>query len=273
MIEMVFDLQRFLETTTSVSKATVRGTAGNDSIKNDGGSYVAIYGEGGDDKLLNKIGNHVTLYGGEGNDSLTCVTSIGYNSLEAGNTDNVFDGGNGNDTIKVEVAKSGTKTTLEGGKGNDSISAYWWEKSSTDVIKYTSGDGTDTVIGFGADDTLQFISDSAETLVSGNNFVISDKKGSITFTNGAKQIGSNNVIILPTIANGLEYADLKGTKITAKKSFGGKFDMSAKKYSKVKIFDGSASTKKLKINGNKLANKITGGKIVIRLSVKQEKIL
>jgi Ca2+-binding RTX toxin-like protein len=87
MKDFVFDLQRFDfiigtsgndKITNSLSKVTIDGGAGNDSISNGidywgdigGGSMVSINGDAGNDSIYNYYGDSCTIDGGTGNDSI-----------------------------------------------------------------------------------------------------------------------------------------------------------------------------------------------------------
>ena len=54
-------------------------------------------------------------------------------------------------------------------------------------IRYTAGDGDDTVWGFKENDTLNILADSYTSIRSGNNLIIKVDEGSILLVDGRKQ--------------------------------------------------------------------------------------
>jgi Ca2+-binding RTX toxin-like protein len=129
---------------------TIRGNAGSDLIEaGDGNDDVEsgwgddrLYGEGGHDVLADLYGGNDSLYGGEGNDRL-----IAQRSSFAAPSTVLLDGGNGDDTLRVEPFNEVPyrefldDITVLGGEGNDYIYVY---SARTAVID--AGSGADTVL-------------------------------------------------------------------------------------------------------------------------------
>ena len=107
----------------TVEGATVDAAAGNDTITNSG-SNSSIYGNAGKD----------------------IITNSGINST--------IDGGADNDTIYIEGEATGV--IVIGGKGNDLITT----NNNGNLIKYATGDGIDTIEGFGENDSIEVTSGS-----------------------------------------------------------------------------------------------------------------
>ena len=188
---------------------SISGGAGNDTIKNvfnnsktDGGKgddYI-IVGEtvraidpGAEyyDTYYHYVGDKSIVKGGDGNDT-----------LEVYGTNSTIEGGSGNDSIAVY----GYDSTITGGTGDDIISlngsplinvygGYLMsadslsqkDSSVSEVIKYASGDGKDTVVGFTSNDTLKITSGTFSTVKSGNDIIIKVGKGSVNLKNAVGQ--------------------------------------------------------------------------------------
>ena len=155
---------------------TIVGGDNQDKIY-DNGDRVLISLGAGDDSVDNRYGNNLTILGGEGNDTI-------YNF---GNATKIF-GGTGNEYIY----NRSDDTSIEGGKGNDKVEL----SSKNTFITYTYGDGSDTIYGFNADDTLQInTSVDFSTMRSGDDLYITFDNGSITLAKVDAAVGSSNFII------------------------------------------------------------------------------
>ena len=150
--------------------ATISAGAGNDFIYNYYGHEVTIFGGAGDDTVINAFGGGVAIFGGDGK-----------NSIYSNEADVTISGGNGNDTIE----NSGNDVPITGGKGDDVISLsyglYRRNQSKHNSIKYASGDGNDTILGFDANDTLRITKGSYTTDTVGSDFIVKVGKSKITF--------------------------------------------------------------------------------------------
>ena len=152
--------------TNSASSATVYGGADADTITNSGANAV-IDGGAGADRLVNS-GTSATIGGGAANDTI----------INSGSA-NVLNGEAGNDLI----SDSSMRNTITGGAGNDRISLV--SGHGYDQINYASGDGNDTVYGFNNTDIIKVTGSKYNTLISGNDFVVSVGSGSMLLKNAA----------------------------------------------------------------------------------------
>ena len=140
---------------------------GNDNDTIDvGGINSTILGGAGNDSIINsQNGKNVTINGGDGEDTIT-----------NGGAYSTVDGGSGNDILNI----NGTLNTIIGGKGNDNISLG--SDASNAMIKYSSGDGNDKIVGFNATSTLK-IGDGKgtySTVTSGDDIIVT--VGNFTLT-------------------------------------------------------------------------------------------
>ncbi len=131
----------------STSKDTINGTTSAD----------LIYGDAGADSIFANAGKD-TVYGGAGKDY-----------IEGGAGADILDGGAGADTI---VGGKG-KDTLTGGAGKN-------------VFIYSTGDGNDIITDFKSKDTLK-ISGSWETVVSGDDVIVTVGSGKITLQGASSE--------------------------------------------------------------------------------------
>ena len=156
----------------------INGGAGNDSI-NSLGRIVSINGGSGNDTISSHGDNNdlVTILGGGGDDYIDSGYDVGFISyFDSGS----IDGGDGNDTIN---SRSGSNVSITGGKGNDKISLSSYSKNT--FIRYTPGDGNDTIWGLTENSTLQ-IGDGTgtySTVVSGDDIIVTVGYGSIRLVN------------------------------------------------------------------------------------------
>ncbi|MDP7274826.1 MAG: peptidylprolyl isomerase [Planctomycetaceae bacterium] len=133
--------------------ATLRGSAGNDTITGGesddliigGTGSDVIEGRGGDDDIRAGSGDD-TIDGGNGNDSIRAAA--GHDSVRGSDGDDTLNGANGRDT-------------LEGGTGNDALSGL----AGADYLN--GGDGTDTLIA-GANHDKLFGGSEADILIGGD---------------------------------------------------------------------------------------------------------
>ena len=149
---------------TTADGYTVQGMAGNDTLAV---SHNNVYADGGGDAdIINVNGSNtgVKIYGGAGND-----------------------------TITIESVVSG--------EGEEETTA---RSSQAHTFIYESGDGNDIIYGFNANDLISIASGSIDTAVSGNDFIITSGKGSITLKDvvggvdtASVQIGNASVQAVP----------------------------------------------------------------------------
>ena len=78
-------------------------------------------------------------------------------------------------------------TTVRGGKGKDKI----FFKSTSNLIKYKSGDGLDTIHSFNSTDSLSISGGSYSTQASSEDLIVAVGKEKITL----KEVKGNAVII------------------------------------------------------------------------------
>ncbi len=109
----------------------LEGGDGDDSFYDDAGNNIMRGGEG-NDFLSSQLGASGLLEGGNGNDTL-----VGHGSL-------TYDGGAGDDIIRIFLEGSGAITgTVEGGTGNDRIEFFWQQPTNAHFV-VQGGSGTDT---------------------------------------------------------------------------------------------------------------------------------
>ena len=153
-----------------------------------------------------------------------------------------MDGGAGNDTIHSYSYSA----TINGAGGNDIISLQGG--SMNNLIKYSSGDGSDTIYGLTATDTLQIGNGngSYSKAQSGSDIIVTVGTGKITLVGAAgitlNIAGSEKVTTPSTL---LTVTDSTASPVTVNAS--------------IKNINASARTKAIKITGNALANSIMGG--------------
>ncbi len=167
-------------------KSMVYGDSGNDDIGNYGFSNVTIWGGHDDDTLGSYKTDSATpqknsIFGGPGDDKIsvydvnsTIYGGTGKDFINVVGTNNKIFGDEDDD--KLYIANGANNNTISGGKGNDFI--VMQDEAKNTLIKYSSGDGNDTIYGFNEDDSIK-ISGSYKTAASGNDFLITAGKGSI----------------------------------------------------------------------------------------------
>ena len=116
------------------------------------------------------------LKGTSGNDSLNNTTS-----------NRGIYGYDGSDSID----NGASYVTINGGKGDDFINLK--SNATGNLIKYISGDGNDSIVGFNATSTLQIITENTPvTTRSGSDIIISVDDGTITLV-GAASLSTANI--------------------------------------------------------------------------------
>ena len=192
--------------TSTGNEVSITGNAGNDSIDSSG-EDATIYGGDGVD-LIESKGNNSYINGGAGNDKLYSNLGVRSKSEKAinvtmnggngndyiyswRNDNGSINGGNGSDTISIV---GGENITVNGSGGNDNIDistySYGYGKlNPTAVIEYASGDGSDTITGFDANDTLSIAGSYTRSTVD-NDVIFNVGTGSITLKD-AKGISIN----------------------------------------------------------------------------------
>ena len=243
------------------NRVTINGGKGNDYIYNyDGnnddinnysdGSLSAINGGDGADYIYNAA-SKVTINGGEDNDYIQNYYSgsrseinggAGNDSISNRGNEVTIDGGENNDYIESDV----DNVTISGGKGNDSISLG--DRSSNNLIEYSSGEGNDIIYGVRADSTLQIGGGEYSTTKSGKNIIVTVGDGKISLI-GAASLGSSLNIA------GTKKVTTPSTLLTVNNSTKSPVTVG----SAVKVINASSRTNAVKITGNKLANSIAGG--------------
>ncbi|SFB45588.1 Beta-glucanase, GH16 family [Rhizobium sp. NFR07] len=171
------------------SGATLNGTAGNDSIWGDGSVNVTMAGGTGDDiyYLYSSI-NRAVEAPGAGVDTID--TWMSYTLPE--NFENLRVTGDGrfafgNSTDNIITGGAGSQT-IDGGAGNDVLIGG----GGADTFVFTSGNGTDLIRDFGADDSIRLNGYGATTF----DQLISDstQKGDdlwLNFDNGESIVLAN----------------------------------------------------------------------------------
>ena len=169
----------FLETVGGVfdqSKALITGTNSDNEISASG-SYVTIKGGGGND-FISASGLKSRISGEAGNDKVLLKSTQGSINGGAGSDSIIVDGerntvlGGANDDY---IALFKGKNTITGGTGNDSI---FFVGVGESVIKYKSGDGNDTIIGYDSTDTIK-ITGNYSMQTSEQDVIITVGNGSI----------------------------------------------------------------------------------------------
>ncbi|WP_414578821.1 matrixin family metalloprotease [Anabaena sp. CCY 9402-a] len=138
----------------------IDGGAGNDKVVDSNGEYAALKGGAGNDTIYGSFGDDI-IDGQDGDDKLYGDDKDfpGRNPTEGGN-DEIF-GGAGNDYIDTGFGNdkawggAGNDTIyggagldiLSGGTGNDKL-YLGLNDNAADIVKYTFGDGTDTIYQF-----------------------------------------------------------------------------------------------------------------------------
>lgn len=141
----------------------ISGGGGDDHIEGAGGRDL-LRGQAGDDTILGGAGRD-RIYGQTGNDDLR--GGAGADKLFGGNGDDIVRGGGGNDTLRGGQGDD----TLSGGRGNDEIRGGAGEDvliggrgddilfggADGDTFRFADDHGNDTIVGFDAASTTEFI--------------------------------------------------------------------------------------------------------------------
>jgi Ca2+-binding RTX toxin-like protein len=227
---------------------SIYGRGGDDTILGEQGDDI-LAGENGNDSLNGGNGNDTIdgghgndkLEGGDGNDTLddysgqnTLIGGLGNDILQGNGNGSLFDGGDGNDLFEISPNYSASPTStikIYAGDGNDSIRIYGANSGSeVDVI---GGAGIDTYIlkganlygvivirdfktGIGGDliDLLSVIPSQFEDInpfgstglfrlvQAGNNAVIEyDRDGAANSTHGFQPLFSFSDVAANTLTN------------------------------------------------------------------------
>ena len=240
MKDFIFNLQRFDNINNAVSNTIIGGvTSTGDTVQNSGDFVEIFLGEGKDS--VKNTGDDVTIFSGAGNDTVNITNeestslgsayrnvivtddggdiiqfsagvgdyssvfsgdgsdwiTLGWDSASIGNNNIFISAGADNDRV---VITDSDNVTIEGGTGNDNITLIRQENA---VVKYTYGDGKDTITGFNADDTLQIVASvdfstmrSGSTLY-GYDFCINfDENNSLRL----KSLGDGRDAVVPVIS-------------------------------------------------------------------------
>ncbi|MBR1579780.1 MAG: hypothetical protein IJ668_04705, partial [Selenomonadaceae bacterium] len=134
------------------SNTLVSGTSDAESILNNtSGSRTTILAGDGDDTIDNR-GDYSYINAGAGNDSITSNINSNY----------------------------GWYVTINGGLGNDTITG----STHADTFIYNADDGNDIITNYESNDRIQILSGAIDdTLISGNDVIVSVGSGSITLKN------------------------------------------------------------------------------------------
>ena len=203
-----------------------------DTIDNKDDEYY-IKSASETDKVIINTGANVTINAGDGKDTIYNDAANTY-ILGGASNDIIFIG---NTTTTVEdVLTGGTNTdvagiTIDAGLGDDLITAK--EKHTNGIVyEYHEGDGSDTIVGFSANDTIKVYVNAGssykntvtDTVDADNNFILNIGEGRIFldgFSTGTVHVLNANdpeadlqAIDVPVIVN--PDADGKITNSTAK---------------------------------------------------------
>ena len=168
-----------------------------------GASGITFYGLDGADTLTGGVGDDTfhggndadVLDGGSGHDSLegddgddTITGGIGNDTVSGGAGADLIDGGLGNDAISYAVGGD----TVDGGEGDDTIRGGFFQGVDDAVL--TGGDGNDSIVLYGANDTVYggadndtIVADSGSELLDGGSGddLIYSSSGTDTISGGA----------------------------------------------------------------------------------------
>ncbi len=206
----------------SGDSVTIIGGGGNDTITNSGNAVVYRYTNGNGKDVITGFGENDTLQIVSGSLKSSAVSGsdlvfnigngsinlkelsddVEYTLVDSGGNKILFEKPkiiqgtssantltNNSDDYQInalagndKITNSGDNVTIVGGRGNDTI------KNSGDsvVYQYASGDGRDTIYGFGENDTLNITSGSVKnTLTRGDDLVVNIGSGSVVLKNYA----------------------------------------------------------------------------------------
>ena len=186
--------------------ATINAGAGDDSIYNYDANRASISAGAGEDTIYSYSGSRVTINGGADDDSIYSSNDSRIN----------ISGGSGDDSI---FSYNSSRSTIAADTGNDLISLSGSNKYTT--VKYTSGDGNDTIYGLASNDTVQISGTTYSTVASGSDIIITAGSSSIV---AKYALGSNFKISgtanssQDTVTTGLS---VNNSVLTASSSFTG----------------------------------------------------
>jgi Ca2+-binding RTX toxin-like protein len=142
---------------------TLLGGAGDDVIYSGAGNDYIDAGDG-DDQVVVSIGADV-VYGGRGDDVIRGTSTQAL----------MFDGGDGDDILSSDLGDD----TLRGGDGDDLLIGN--EGSDTldgglgdDTYRFHLGDGIDTVLDAGGNDTIEIVSEAAGAITRDQIRLVAD---------------------------------------------------------------------------------------------------
>ncbi|MBR4152716.1 MAG: hypothetical protein IKT98_07120 [Selenomonadaceae bacterium] len=170
----------------------VYGNDGDDYIGNYGFSNVTIWGGHDDDTLGSYKTDSATpqknsIFGGPGDDQIsvydidsTIYGGTGKDFINVVGTSNEILGDEDDD--KLYLANDANDNTISGGTGDDFV--VMLDEAKNTLIKYSTGDGNDTIYGFNEDDALK-ISGSYDTSIIGADVKITVDNGSILLIGAA----------------------------------------------------------------------------------------
>ena len=89
------------------------------------------------------------------------------------------------------ISNSGSNVTINGGTGDDRISLS--SSTADNVIQYASGDGDDTIYGFGADDTISISGSAYSSTASGDDIILTVGDDSV-FVKDSANLSALNIV-------------------------------------------------------------------------------
>jgi subtilisin family serine protease len=184
----------------------LRGRGGNDTFRSYRGDDI-LYGDEGDDFLDAGIGND-TVYGGEGNDIIWARSNSVDGSSPEEATENVdfLDGGDGIDTLSVNLANQTVDITLISNSLTDTIAEVALDNGTTiknfELLEFVhTGSGNDFIVQKGA---------YSSTIYTGDGDDIIDMGGYGSTTDRVNAGNGNDTVII-------DYADIdlgEGIRVT-----------------------------------------------------------
>ena len=151
--------------TNSGDNVSINGGPGDVTI-NSTGSNVTI--DARSNSTITNSGSNAYIYSGDGDDS---ISNTGDNVTLLGGTD------------KDTIYSTGNNNNIEGGLGDDLINLS--NDSKYNLIRYASGDGSDTVSGFNESDSLLISESNYASSVEGDNVIVKVGNDNITLLDAA----------------------------------------------------------------------------------------
>ncbi len=225
-------------------------TIGDDVIVTVGDDKISLIGAASlesvnIDGTLDTV-NTAILVLTDGNDTLK-NTSDGAIIAALGGNDSIriygdgvsIDAGAGNDSIR----NYGDNVTISGGTGNDTLRNAFGENV---LFDYSTGDGSDVIIGFNETSTLQIGGGTGtySTTKSGNNIIVTAGSGNVTLA-GAAKLDTLNILGTEKTYKTLTLTEKSSAKITLPATY--------------IATNGISRTTAINITGNALDNTISGG--------------